>query len=218
MALALDSEAGQATLRVVRLLADPLSALPEGAVTLPALLHAPEFRSLAPKALATTPAGAVLREIALATRALPDRLAPDMATGLRLALAPDAQLSKARRFLAAAIHATRLRAALLKAERDEMAALFSPEAFEFALREGAAFCHHLAQFDEGAVLTGDDFNAHPVAEVAHRLMATALMAVQPTAGHVYALRSTGALLKDLPQPDAQTVKQALRAMARGAAA
>ncbi|NIZ12009.1 hypothetical protein [Phaeobacter sp. HF9A] len=218
MALALDSEAGQATLRVARLLADPLSVLPAGAATLPALFHAPEFRALAPKALAATPAGAVLSEIARATRALPERLTPEMSTALKLALAPEAQLSKAQRFLAAAIHAPRLRAALLKAEREAMAALFGADAFEFALREGAAFCHLLAQFDEGATLSGADFASHPAAKTAHRLMAACLMASQPAAGHVYALRSTGALPQDAPEPDAQTVKQALRAMARGGTA
>ncbi|WP_417262978.1 hypothetical protein [Celeribacter sp.] len=218
MALALDTERGRATLRLSRLLADPLAVLPESAFAVPGLFRAPGFRALAPKALAGTSAGVLLREIAEATRRLPDRLAPEMTQALALALAPEGQQAKARRYLAAAIHAPRLRAALLKTEREAMTALLGAGAFDFALREGAVFCHHLARFDERALLTGADFATHPVAETAHRLMAASLAASLPVAGHVYALRSTGAPLSDLPELTELEIKQALRAMERGRAA
>jgi hypothetical protein len=215
MALALDTDSGRAVLRVSRVLADPLSVIPKETAKISGIFAVPAFRALAPKALSSCHAGPLLAELACATRALPTVLSAQAQNALTLALAPKEKLDNARRFLAAGIHAPRLRAALLKSERDAMAALFGQTAFEFALREGTVFCHQLPPFACEDALTSGEFSTHPAAKVAHHVMSASFTAALPVAGLLYTLRNIEAPLSDLPTPDPQQIKQALRALTRG---
>lgn len=216
MALALDSERGRVTLQLARLLADPLAVLPAEGAPLPPLLSRPAFRHLAPRALEATPAGPLLAEIAEATRQLPPELGAAQRRALSLALAPAAALDRGRRLVAAAIYGPRLRVSLLRAERDQRAALFGPEAFEFALRESPLLAASLARFDDGATLEGDSLTDHPVTRRSDQVIAALLASLLPVAGLVHALRSQARPSAPLEAaPAAQDIKQGLRTLERG---
>lgn len=186
MIVPLDDTIGAAGLRLAEWLADPagwLSAEPGGQVALPDDLR---------DAMAASP---VLRPALnrwLARNAGLDKMALDQAVLARLNTDPDAEAAVAlltappmsqpqsARMLGAALWADRIRLALLKTDRDRLAALLGADAMAFGLRRATVFARPLTEL--GATFPASD----PV--IAGRMLCAAVLArVAPVLADLFRL-------------------------------
>lgn len=104
----------------------------------------------------------------------------------KLVLAPEQRLTEVRRHLAAAVHQNRLRSAVMKADRDALAAVLGDSAWQSGLRQAPVFAAALAGLaPSGAAAIGD-----PAAMLDHAGgVAVALVGAEdPLLGRVLAAR------------------------------
>lgn len=136
---------------------------------------------------------------------------------MRIALAPIPALHNLCLFVGAAAYTTRLRALLMRAERDAAKALFKDAAYEFGVHECQPFYNALAVLDDGAEFTTDgntDFATHPVGQRAAQVLAAHLSMQNALAGRLVLLRLVGQPDAALPDLSEAQHKQLLRLIDR----
>lgn len=186
MAVPLDDPLGAAGLRLAEWLADPAVWLPAGSggqVALPdemrdAMTVSPVLRPALNRWLARN---AGLDKVAL-DHAILARLNadPDSEAAIALLTAPPAVQLQSARMLGAALWADRIRLALLKSDRDRLAALLGADAMAFGLRRATVFARPLTE--RGATFPATD----PV--IAGRMLCAAVLArVAPVLADLFRL-------------------------------
>lgn len=132
-------------------------------------------------------------------------------TAVEIALAPFPRLERLKAFVVGAICRDALRGALLRADREAMAALLGGEVQDFAARQAAVFYPALGELAPQlapALRAGDGIPlaVHPVGALAGQVIASAIGTEAPLTASILAIREHGSAAD--AQPIALTAAQA----------
>lgn len=231
-ALRLGQPAGRIALRIAALLSDPARFMRPAAVRhLLSDVGGRDLGGLADAPLARRALPGFLRAAAGLDRivqdeGLPDAagLATDIEAALDLALGDLDDAARVRPFLVAAVCQREIQSAMLRTDREALAALLGPDAVAFASREARAFYPALASLapQAGTVLrsaAGTPFDAHPAAAFADRVLLAHVAAHSRLAGRLMAARLHGGEPPArAPELDTAHHAELRRLLARGRAA